>query len=326
MDYLPGFKLSQEAVDWLLDSDPALEWQVRKELLCEPAKEYEDVRRHVPDEGWGKQVLDSQMSDGSWNGVVWKQGLNSTYHALTLLHLLGIDPQDSKALTAVKKVRDNVCWTEDVRFACNSYFEGETEACINGAVATAGIYFRQDVSVVIRKLLKDQKIDGGWNCDDDSQVSSFNSTIAVREALLAYAKNNAEDQNVRAARERGEEYLLSRNLFKRLSGETIPFDKWYRPLDGPAFTSLGFPTWWHYDILRGLDYFRRAGRSDPRQREAIQILREKQQPDGRWLTDVVYDGEKLIDFGEVVGKPSKWITFKALLVLTPNADNPLPLN
>ena len=119
MENLPGFKLSQEVVDWLLDSDPALEWQVRKELLCEPAKDYEDVRRRVPDEGWGKQVLDAQMSDGSWNGVVWKRGLNSTYHALTLLYLLGIDPQDSKALAAVKKVRENVCWTEDVRYACN---------------------------------------------------------------------------------------------------------------------------------------------------------------------------------------------------------------
>ncbi|MDD2523125.1 MAG: hypothetical protein PHW11_09970 [Anaerolineaceae bacterium] len=317
------FHLSQEVLDWLLDSDPALEWQVRKNLLCAPAKNYEAVRRRVAHEGWGKQVLDAQQEDGSWAGAAFNQEKTSTFHALTLVYLLGVDPMDPKVQTAVKKVRENVRWADDPRFAGNPYFEGEIEPCINGAVATAAIYFRQDVSVIMRKLLKDQKADGGWNCDEDSTVSSFNSTIDVLEALLAYEQHVDEDQKIKEARERGEEYLLSRHLFRRLSGEIIPRDNWYRPLGGPAFTSLGFPTWWHYDILRGLDYFRRAGRSDPRQQEALQLLREKQQPDGRWLIEVDYGGEKLVDFGEIEGEPSKWLTYQAALVLTPEADNPL---
>ena len=323
MEHQPIFQLTHDVIDWLLDSDPALEWQVRKELLCEPAKEYEEVRRRVPYEGWGKQVLDSQLADGSWAGAAFNQVRSSTSHALTLLYLLGADPSDPRVQASVKAVRENVRWADDPRFAGNPFFEGEIEPCINGAVATAAIYLKQDVSTLIRKLLKAQKSDGGWNCDEDSQVGSFNSTIAVLEALLAFERSNGEERIVREARVRGEEYLLSRKLFKRLNGETIPHDNWSKPLGRPAFTSLGFPTWWHYDILRGLEYFRKAGRSDPRQHDALQLLRDKQQPDGRWLNEVVYDAGELLDFGEIEGKPNKWITFKAAVVLTPREDNPL---
>ncbi len=317
------FFLPQEVIEWLLDSDPALEWQVRKELLCAPAKSYEEIRRRVAHEGMGKQVLDAQGENGYWDGAAYNTERSSTSHALTLLYLLGADPSDPKVQASVKAVRDNVRWADDPRFAGNPFFEGEIEPCINGMVATAGVYLKQDVNVLIHKLLKDQKTDGGWNCDEESNVSSFNSTIAVLEALLAYEKSNGEERIISEARERGEEYLLSRKLYKRLSGETIPHDNWSTPLNRPAFTSLAFPTWWHYDILRGLDYFRKAGRSDPRQQEALQLLRDKQQPDGRWLNDVVYDKGKLLDFGGIEGKPNKWITFKAALVLTPEADNPL---
>lgn len=322
MQHPSEFNLPQPVIDWLLDSVPALQWQVRRELLGEPAKVYEDLRRRIPRQGWGLRLLDAQEKNGSWSGAAWNQGVNSTFHALTLLYLLGIDPQDPRVLHAIRKVRENVVWEGDPRYEGNPFFEGEIEACINGSTATPAIYFNQDVSVLMRKLFATQQQDGGWNCDEDSAVSSFNSTICVLEALLAYGQKYGEDNNAREARLAGEEYLLARNLFRRLStGEPLARDNWYRPLgDRPAFTSLGFPTWWHYDILRGLDYFRRAGRYDPRQDEALRLVKDKQQPGGRWLTEVDYGGNKLIDLGEVEGQPSKWITFKAALVLRWYAD------
>ena len=311
------FHLDQPVIDWLLDSDPALEWQVRKELLCEPAKSYEAVRRRVPYEGWGKQILDAQQEDGSWAGVAWNHDYNSTCHALTLLYLLGVDPSDPRMLSALKNVRENVYWSDDPRFAGNPYFEGEIEACINGNTAVPAIYFKQDVAVLMRKLLKGQLEDGGWNCDEDSHVGSFNSTICVLDALLEYEQTFGEDANIDAARSRGEEYLLARHLFKRLStGETISRDNWYKPLgNNPAFTALGFPNWWHHDILRGLDYFRRADKFDPRLEEALQLLRDKQQADGRWLMEADYNGNTLASLDAKEGEPSKWITFRAALVL-----------
>jgi len=311
------FQLPQPVIGWLLDSDPALQWQVRKDLLHEPAESYEAIRKKIPYEGLGKLVLDAQQDDGSWAGVAWNRDANATIHALTLLYLFGVEPADPRMQAALASVRDNVFWSDDPRFAGNPYFEGEIEACINGNTATAAIYFRQDVAVLMGKLLEAQKDDGGWNCDEDSLVSSFNSTICVLEALQQYEQTFGEDQNVQAARSRGEDYLLTRHLFKRLStGQTISRDNWYKPLgDNPAFTALGFPYWSHYDILRGLDYFRREDRFDPGLEDSVALLQEKQQTDGFWLTEVDYGGEKLVSLDEKEGEPSKWLTFKAALVL-----------
>ncbi len=151
----------------------------------------------------------------------------------------------------------------------NPFFDGEVEPCINGQVAMAGAYFRQDVSGLIDRLLTEQLSDGGWNCQVEygSTRSSFNTTICVLEALLAYEKAGNASAHVTRARQRGENYLLERHLFKRRStGEAIACDRY----GGADWTRFAFPTWWHYDVLRGLDYLCSAGATpDERATEAI---------------------------------------------------------
>ena len=157
--------------------------------------------------------------------------------------------------------------------------------------------------------------DGGWNCDreDGSTRGSFNTTINVLEGLLEFERVNGSTVEVTQARERGHEFLLKRKLYRRLStGEPITQDR----KGGPPFTQFSFPTGWHYDILRALEYFRRADIShDPRMDEAIEIIRSSQNEDGLWLFGYVSDEEPIAEPGPVRGNPSYWITLRAMRVL-----------
>jgi hypothetical protein len=303
-------------IAWLLDSDPAIRWQIMRDLLDAPESEVTAERARIATEGWGAELLSQQRPDGSWGGVAFNQGYDSTMHVLTLLQLFGIEPSTPQTQQAIVRVRDGVVWPGwGPNGADNPYFTGEVEPCINGQVAAAGAYFRQDVSGLIDRLLTEALDDGGWNCETEngSTRASFNTTICVLDALLAYEQAFGARNDITAARTRGERYLLDRQMFKRLStGEPILIDR----KRGNDFTQFSFPTWWHYDILRGLDYLRASGAPpDERLADAIALLRSKQQPDGRWLLDVRYPGTMPVDLGETPGHPSRWITLRALRVL-----------
>jgi hypothetical protein len=320
-----SFDKSRSVLDWLLDSDPAIRWQVMRDLIDAPEEQVAAERARVATEGMGGRLLAMQASDGRWGGAAWNRGWNSTMHALLLLRELGLDPASPQATRAVALVRDRVTWKGCAPPECddNPFFGGEVEPCINGQVAAAGAYFGQDVSGLIARLLTEQLPDGGWNCDapDRSTRSSFNTTICVLDALLEYERGFGGRSDVTAARLRGQEYLLARHLFRRRStGEVIPYDRKTGPASadagGPAWARFAFPTWWHYDVLRGLDFLRAAGAApEERMTEAIELLASKRDADGKWPLQAQHPGEMLIDLGEAVGRPSRWITLRALRVL-----------
>jgi hypothetical protein len=312
-------------VDWLLDSDPSVRWQVLRDLTDAPPEDVAAERVRVATEGAGARLLALQAADGRWGGAAWNRGCDSTMHALSLLRAFGLDPASGQARRAVGLVRDRVTWRGCGPEECdrNPYFAGEVEPCINGQVAAAGAYFGQDVGGIIDRLLGEQLPDGGWNCDAPprSTRSSFNTTICVLEALLEFersARRRPEEsagfrRDVTAARLRGQEYLLERRLFRRRStGEAIPHDR----KSGGVWTHFAFPTWWHYDVLRGLDYLRDAGAAaDDRVREAIALVASKQDAEGRWPLDVRHPGRMAIETDEGEQRPSRWNTLRALRVL-----------
>lgn len=171
------------------------------------------------------------------------------------------------------------------------------------------MYFGQDIEAIVARLLTEQLADGGWNCEAEngSVRSSFASTINVLEGLLAHERATGGSARSRAARRRGEEYLLERKLLRRKSTGEIVDRVW---LD------LAFPVWWHYDVLRGLEHFHAAGDSpDPGIDEAIRILRSKQQPDGTWLLERTHPGAMHFALEDGDGAPSRWNTLRALRVL-----------
>jgi hypothetical protein len=238
-------------------------------------------------------------------------------HVLSLLRELGLNPASDAARRAVSLVREHVKWQgwdwdgtwRGQEFEGNPFFAGEVEPCINGQVGASGAYFGQDIQRILNLLLDEQLSDGGWNCEAEngSTRSSFHTTICVLEALLEYELVNGSNTTVTEARHRGQEYLLERRLLRRLStGEVID----------PTWTQFSFPNWWHYDVLRGLEYLRRAGLTpDERMVEAIELVESKRDKDGRWPLENQHPGTMAVDVGEVEGQPSRWNTLRALRVL-----------
>jgi hypothetical protein len=310
-------------IEWLLDSDPAIRWQTLDALTDASDAQVAAERAQVARKGWGAQLLARQDPDGVWRWSGWDPKSEEwagspgwiTMHVLQLLRELGPDPLDPDVAGAISRLRDSDAFAtsmpEFFAWAGRGFFEGETEACINGRAAAAGAYFLQDVDVIVERLLSEQMADGGWNCELErgSTRSSFHSTINVLEALLEYERAGTGKHVVQApeARRRGDEYLLERRLLRRLStGDQI----------SEHFGRFGFPYAYRFNVLRGLDYFRAAGASkDPRMDEALQLVRERRGEDGKWALENSHDEEWVLDMGEGEGQPSRWVTLQALRVL-----------
>jgi hypothetical protein len=304
----------RSVIHWLLDSDPSIRWQVMRDVIGAPAEEVAAERARVATEGAGAQLLALQGADGQWGGAAWNRGWNSTMHVLMLLRDMGLDPTSEPARSALGLVHDRVTWQGSAAYAGNAFFAGEVEPCINGQVGAVGAYFGQDVRGIVQRLLAEQLPDGGWNCEAEngSTRSSFNTTICVLEALLEHERVGGGFPGVTEARLRGQEYLLERRLFRRRStGEVIERDR----KGGATWSSFAFPTWWHYDVLRGLDYLRSAGVApDERMAEAIERVASKRDGDGRWPLEKRYPGVMPVEIDDGEGLPSRWNTLRALRV------------
>jgi hypothetical protein len=304
-------------IDWLLDAEPAIRWQVLRDLTRASPQEVATERARVATTGTGARLLGLQAADGRWGGAAWNRGWDSTMHVLGLLRELGLDPAGEAVRQALARVREHVTWRGcgPPEVDSNGFFEGEVEPCINGQVAAAGAYFGENVRRPIERLLDEQLGDGGWNCEAEngSTRSSFNTTICVLEALLEFERASPADPGVTSARRRGEQYLLERHLFRRKS-TGMPIDRDRK--GGGTWMHFAFPNWWHYDVLRGLDYLRSAGvRPDERVRDAIGLLTAKCGADGRWTLDTRYPGTMPAALDDGPGEPNRWITLRALRVL-----------
>jgi hypothetical protein len=227
-------------------------------------------------------------------------------YSLIFLRDLGIGPASDPARRAIDRVRRQVTW--GAGFGDSPFFEGEVESCINGRALALGAYFGERSDRLVARLLGEQLSDGGWNCEAErgSTRSSFHSTICVVEGLLAFEQAFGATAAVTEARRRAHEYLLERRLLRRLStGEII----------NPAWTQFAFPPLWHYDLLRALDYLRAAGvKPDARTEEALATVRERRQPDGRWLLDLRHPDTLYEETAGPVGAPNRWVTLRALRV------------
>lgn len=316
-----------DVIDWLLDADPAIRWQVLHDLQGD-AEGAAAERSRVATEGWGARLLAPQDDRGYWNDDEYGEDgdRRSVMWSLQSLHRFGVEPEAPPVRRAIARVRDGVTWHY---WGDLPFFHGEVEECINGGVLAAGAYFGvlgAGSDRIIARLLDEQLPDGGWNCEprEESERSSFDSTLCVLEGLLRYeqaitggtgtgavadgaAAPTADLAAVTAARRRGEEYLLDRNLFRRRSTGEIVL---------PRYRNFSFPTYWFYDVLRALDHFRSAGDApDARVADAVDLLLSKRGDDGRWLAGQPWHGEVYFALDAPEGEPSRWNTLRALRVL-----------
>jgi hypothetical protein len=299
---------------WLLDSDPAIRWQVMRDLSDESPKAIAAERSRVATEGWGAQLLARQSPSGKWSGSPrgWRDDLPKehrdliiTLYSLVALMELGLDPNSQQARTMMDRVEKRLVfkWLNN-----RPYLHGETEPCINGRILGIGAYFKQPNDALAKQLLAEQLQDGGWNCEaPQSRRSSFHTTICVLEGLLEYERAGRKSAAVSKARKRGEEYLLERGMFRSLRTGKVIDKRWLR---------FSYPPFWHYDVLRGLDYLRNAGiEPDSRAGEAIKIVMKRRHQNGRWPLNLLHPEFIPLQMETDVGKASRWNTLRALRVL-----------
>jgi hypothetical protein len=289
-------------IRWLLDSDPSIRWQVMKDLLDEPPEVVAAERSRVAVEGWGAELLARQSPDGSWPGGQWDL---VTLWSLVVLKDLGLDPTSEQARRMIDRVDKGLVFKP---LNNRPFLHGETEPCINGRILGIGTYFQEPNDALANQLVGEQLEDGGWNCEaPKSRRSSFHTTICVLEGLLEYERSGRGSVDVSKARDRAESYLLDRRMFRSLrTGEVID-KKWLR---------FAFPPFWHYDVLRGLDYLRSAGLPpDSRVEEAMGIVMQRRHQNGRWPLNLLHSEHIPLEMETKVGGASRWNTLRALRVL-----------
>jgi len=292
---------------WLLDSDPAIRWQVMRDLTGEAPSAIAAERSRVATEGWGAELLAHQSPDGSWPGGQWDL---VTLWSLVVLKDLGLDPASKQARKMIDRVDKHLVFKP---LNNRPFLHGETEPCINGRILGVGAYFKGPNDALVDQLLDEQLEDGGWNCESPkSRRSSFHTTICVLEGLLeyervAYERSGRKPSAVTKARKRAENYLLERRMFRSLrTGEVID-KRWLR---------FSYPTHWHYDVLRGLDYLRSAGiKPDSRVDEAIEVVIKRRHQNGRWPLNILHPEYIPLEMETAVGSASRWNTLRALRVL-----------
>ena len=243
--------MSNDVINWLLDGDPAIRWQVLRDLTDASSDEVANERARVELDGWGARLISVEDEDGLWAGGAcfpagYKGGESgqpwtATMHTLQTLQIFGLDPTSESAQHATALIAKNGRWEH----AGQMYFAGEVEPCINGRTIEAGSYFGADVSAIAARILGERLADGGWNCEAEngSVRSSFHTTIDVLDGLLEFERATGGSAALREARRSGENYLLERSLFRRKSSGAV--------ID-PAFLDFAFPYYWRYDVLRAL--------------------------------------------------------------------------
>ena len=309
---LHGYAPRPAHIKWILDSDPAIRWQVMRDLTDEDPGTIAAERSRVATEGWGAKLLSLQSPAGHWGGPQEDRGLLITLYSLVALMDLGLDPASRQARKMIDRVAKRLVFKP---LNNRPFLHGETEPCINGRILALGAYFHEPNDALARLLLREQLEDGGWNCEAVepsakrplSRRSSFHTTICVLEGLLAYERAGRKSAAVTKARKKGENYLIERGMFRSLrTGEVI--DK--------RWLSFSFPTFWHYDVLRGLDYLRNAGtKPDNRLDEAIRTVIERRHQNGRWPLNLLHAEHIPLEMETKIGSASRWNTLRALRVL-----------
>lgn len=302
-----------ELTDWMIRTDPALAWQVQRDLLAAPESEWQATRARVATEGMGARMLAHQDADGQWAGGAYFPGeqdgwqdepgqpWTATTWSLNALREWGLDAA-ALAGTA-EKLAANSRWEYDDL----PYWGGEVDLCINAFTLMNGAWLGADVRELAEWFPAHQLDDGGWNCEwvEGETRSSVHSTLNALRGLLYYERAVGGTPEIAAARKSGEEYLLGRRLMYARSGDVL----------GDWVSNVAYPMRWTCNVLRSTDYFRDADVRDERISDAIEVLRSKRQDDGSWLQGRVAPGRVWFPLDVPEGERSPWVTFHATRVL-----------
>jgi len=306
---------NEDTISWLMEGDPAIRWQVMRDLLGKPTAQWKREQDKVATEGWGRQLLACCDLAGTWGGGIYMPKWTSTNYTLLLLRDMGI-PRDTPACRqgaaciTDREIQANV--KKMKRKRASEVWE-VLDLCQSGMYLALLTYFDihdERIGDIVCYLLRQQMLDGGWNCKQqlhNAHHSSLHTTINVLDGLADYAEFCGKKAAAVLAEpiHRAHEFILRHRLFKSdKTGKTIH----------PAFTKFSFPPRWHWDALRGLNHLCRMDVRDERLQDAIDLLLSKRSPKGRWKLENHHKGKEFFKL-ENPGQPSRWNTLRALRVL-----------
>jgi hypothetical protein len=300
----------ESVVNWLLGGDPAIRWQVMRDLLDEPAETWQRERRRTVKSGWVAELLARQGADGEWPAGRWTA---STW-TLLLLVALGIPEGHPAGRAPIEQLLDKFV----PEGATVESLLKRVDLCHLGFWLGLGAHFTDDrrLPLLGDAVLSAQFEDGGWNCRarnyPETVHSSFHTTFNVLENLrVANVRGIIPTRSFAAAERRAVELLLEHHLYRSDHTGAVISER---------FAQLTYPWHWHYTFLRGLDYLRlTAAISDPRLADPLNLLDDKRKPNGRWPLQKRIPGTLLVEM-EKPGQDSRWNTLRALRVLRLRAE------
>jgi len=301
---------SSALIPWLLESDPALRWQVQRDLLDAEQAVWQDEQERLPHQGWCARLLGLQDPDGLWSSSLYNGKWRSTTYTLYLLKILGLPQENPQAvLGCVRLLQGGLFQSREIRFSRNQAIR---DLGVTGLVLSVCSYHgipEQQASVLenVVDFLADMQDAGGYWLPNQEPTSAdyvFETTLLVLEGLGQYRSRFQTDSRLLKAESAGQEFLLRHHLF--LQDGTPVKRQW---------TSFSFPSYWFYDVLTALEYFRASGAgSDQRLQPAIDLVLSKRGQQGSWMAGRRHAGKTWFDLEEA-GVPSRWNTLRALRVL-----------
>lgn len=302
-------KLDPKIIDWLLEGDVSIQYQVHRDLL---GTECEDLQDRIATQGWGKEFLSFQKPEGHWGDRFYQPKWISTHYTVLDLRNLGISPKVEQIRSAISRVVWDLKGPDGGIYPIGA--NQNSDVCVNGMFLNYAAYFKMpenSLKSIVDFLLAKHMPDGGFNCNSNTVGavhSSLHSTISVIEGILEYDMNGYTHKlgELKQAEAASQEFILQHKLFRsHRTGKII--DK--------KMLMLSYPSRYKYDILRALDYFHFAGCSyDPRMADAFEILVNKRRGDNTWPVQAKHPGQTHFDM-EKTGGPSRWNTLRALRVL-----------
>lgn len=295
-------------IEWLLNGDPAIQYQVYRDLINENKPK---LQQKISKNGWGAKLLALQNDNGHWGIAFYQPKWTSTHYTILDLKNLCISPNTKsiqKIIFSVLQKEMNHDYVKKYEMIVNK------DICINGMVLNYSSYFNADVNLLkplVDYLISNQMEDGGFNCQSTRKGathSSLHTTLSVLEGINEYKRNNYtyKVDELKQIEMLGIEFILQHKLYKSDKTGKIIND---------AFTKLSYPARWRYDILRCLDYFQYANiQYDNRMQDAIDLLLSKRKKDGRWSLQAKHSGEIHFEM-EKARQPSRWNTLRALRIL-----------
>jgi len=301
---------NQQIIDWLLEGDVSIQYQVWRDLLGVDKKK---LQASISTEGWGQEYLSKRKPDGHWGDGFYQPKWISTHYTLLDLRNLNLSPTNDIVQETIELILQNNI-ADDGGIQLGPSTSQYSDVCVNGMFLNYASYFKTPeikMHSIIDCLLNEIMADGGFNCRttrSGATHSSLHTTISVLEGLSEFQKAGYtyRKDEILSVKKSSIEFILLHQLFlSDRTGQIINKD----------FLKLTYPCRWKYDILRALDFFQYTGIEwDNRMKAAIDVLKSKRNNEGSWNMQAAHPGQVHVNM-EKAGKPSRWNTLRVLRVM-----------